>query len=752
MKTQGKLSELSIAQVRDISGQNLVDIVTDSIILKRSGREYMGCCPFHDDSTPSFSVSPEKGLYHCHGCNVGGDAIAFIRAQKNLDFVEAVEELASRFNIPVEYADSNRDYRKEKSLLADLYRIHSTATEWFQQQLTLDVRKYLADRDISEEAIATWQLGYAPESWDSLFNYLKSQGYSADLIERAGLIIKRNDGGYHDRFRNRLMVPIYDRAGRVIAFTGRTTGNDNAKYLNSPETLLFQKSNVLFGFHRFAEAVSTTKTDIALVVEGHLDVISLHSRGIPFAVGTMGTAINQSQIKQLAKHARHIVLNFDGDKAGIDATEKAIAELHPLLASNQINLNILQLPDGQDPDQVIRDRGTEAYRELIANSINWVEWKVSRLCEGKDLTKVENYSVAAMNCVDLIASLNPSVHGIYVNQTAKLLAIRSGSTLESVHHSLNSALRLASKKIKVKKIPAPVPAPRPVLDEAELMILAIASNLSQARHYVIQQFEEFDLGFSTSAHRRLFALLIEDPQDSEAVANLSAELEIPSVWMQIQHPEDQLVRAINYLHIQLLIKQRSYSLQRWAETEDFATKDIYDREAAEIWNKMQSLYQCKGADGVLPSPALEADNKPLLEEPEQGLVAPVEPVHLQTDVLQNAKPEARLVGLAVRKLQQIKTLGEAERLARTYSHEVLATAWGQLDGDHISYLSREFGLNFCKQPSIEQYIAQLESGTLTQDEAVEVWSKAEALGTPSEECLNRFLVAFNQYFPEPALV
>ncbi|MDP1751229.1 MAG: DNA primase [Reyranella sp.] len=363
---------------------SLSDVVGRKVSLKRrSGSEYAGLCPFHNEKTPSFTVNDKKGFYHCFGCGEHGDAVGFVMKTEGLSFPESVEKLAREVNLPVPRATPAERERAERA--STLQEVVELAARWFQKQLRLPVGRhgldYLRGRGLSEETIDDFRLGFAPDTRDGLLAALKRENVPIDKIVEAGLAIQPEDNREpYDRFRGRVMFPINDRRGRVIAFGGRVMGTGEPKYLNSPETPLFHKGANLYCLDRARQAV--TKDQPVIVAEGYMDVIALHGVGFTGAVAPLGTALTEGQLGELWKLADEPFLCFDGDNAGRRAASRAAERALPLLRAGK-SLRFLALPAGEDPDSVIRSRGAEAIRRVLdlARPLSDVVWDMET--EGK---------------------------------------------------------------------------------------------------------------------------------------------------------------------------------------------------------------------------------------------------------------------------------------------------------------------------------------------------------------------------------
>jgi len=357
-----KLHPDTIEQV--IQRIDIVDIVSEYVLLRKSGASLRGACPFHKGNNPTaFSVSPSKQIYHCYNCGATGNAIKFLMEINKQSFQEVVIDLAKRYQIPIRTQDVGKteELQRKLSHREQLYEILAIACNFYQHSLWAEQGKsaleYLrVQRQLDIATIKEFQLGYAPLSWDVIYRYLVEQKkFPAKLVEQAGLIVPHKNGdGYYDRFRHRLMIPIHDVKGRVIGFGARALDDTEPKYLNSPETELFNKSQTVFALDKATSAIS--RADQVIVVEGYFDVIALHQAGIKNVVASMGTALTEAQMLALVKYteSRRVILNFDADKAGNSATQRAIAGFEHLIFQGTAHLQILTIPDGKDADEFLR--------------------------------------------------------------------------------------------------------------------------------------------------------------------------------------------------------------------------------------------------------------------------------------------------------------------------------------------------------------------------------------------------------------
>jgi DNA primase len=411
---------------------DIVDVVGEHVVLKKKGREFVGVCPFHDDSKPSMTVSPQKQFYYCFSCGAGGNSIKFLMEFQRQSFSDVVLDLARRYQLPVETVDGPQQERLRQQLSRrdHLHRALALASGWFRSQLKSasgkEALEYLRDqRGLSEATMETFELGYAPDQWDGLLKHLQHvEGLSPELLESAGLVVPRKGGnGFYDRFRGRVIVPIRDRQGRVIGFGGRSLDGSDPKYLNSPETEVFEKGKHLFGLDQAANAIR--KDDRAVVVEGYFDVIALHAAGVTNAVASLGTALSSQQITQLCRcsDGKRIVLNFDADRAGIRAANRAIGEVEQLALQGQLELRVLHTPSGKDPDEYLKDHGAGDYRALLDQAPLWLDWQIEQVLEDRDLTKADQFQKAVSGLVELLGKLPQSaIRTHYLQQVAERLS------------------------------------------------------------------------------------------------------------------------------------------------------------------------------------------------------------------------------------------------------------------------------------------------------------------------------------------
>ncbi|NLN15182.1 MAG: DNA primase [Tissierellia bacterium] len=409
-----------IEKVKDYS--DIVDIVSDYVQLRRSGANYVGLCPFHNEKSPSFTVSESKQLYHCFGCGEGGDVISFLMKIENLDFIEAVKFLAGKYNIEVQSKRADDRYLKEKERL---YLINREAARFFFRNLTNNKRplEYLYNRQIDSKTIRRFGLGYALNSWDSLHTYLLNKGFKSEEIEKIGLIGRKSgNNGYYDKFRDRIIFPIIDLKSRVIGFGGRVLDDSMPKYLNSSDSLIFNKGNFLYGLNLVNKYSDRKKI---LLVEGYMDVISLFAAGVNYAVASLGTALTERQAKLLKRFGEEVYICFDSDPAGIKATLRAI----DILLKADVKPRIIQLPAGMDPDEYIKKKGIIEFEKLFKKSINHIDYKINLAKSKYDLESIEDKVEFTQEVARILKSLDsPIEQDAYI----KKISEDTGISLEAI--------------------------------------------------------------------------------------------------------------------------------------------------------------------------------------------------------------------------------------------------------------------------------------------------------------------------------
>jgi len=495
---------------------DIVRIVSDYISLKKKGRDWAACCPFHNEKTPSFYVSQGKQIFKCFGCSKGGGIFDFIMEIEGCSFPEAIRIVAEKtgVTVPVE-TDNAREYEERASQRAELMRLNQWATEFFEQNLTETAEgrralDYLAARGVNEETRKAFRLGYAPNSWDAMSGYLRSRGALTTQIEHSGLVTLREGSGFYDRFRHRLMFPICDAQGRIIAFGGRILGDGEPKYLNSPETTLYIKGMHLFGLSHAREAIR--QRGYAILVEGYLDFLIPFQAGVRHLAASLGTALTENQARLLGRYARRIVVNFDPDSAGQAATKRSLE----LLLTEAFKVNVLTLPDNLDPDEYIRTHGPANYLKLLKGSQPFLDYIVDQAISSHDQTRPTG-KVETINAI--LPYLRLVKDRIERAEHFERIADRLKIDSRLIREEFKKAAETRSERVGERAIKATL-----VVKPAERKLLEILINQAAVRRLMMFQMTEEDYeGLRTA---QLFRLIFEFEQQGVEMGyhNLSQAL------------------------------------------------------------------------------------------------------------------------------------------------------------------------------------------------------------------------------------
>ncbi|MBE7001596.1 MAG: DNA primase [Ruminococcaceae bacterium] len=433
------------------------EVVGQYVSLKRSGANMFGLCPFHGEKTASFSVAPDKGIYYCFGCHKGGGAINFMMELEGLSYPDAVRSLAKRVGMEV---PEDEQYQSRYRAQERLWALHKEAARFFHSQLYAPVGKhaleYALGRGMSKGILTTFGVGYAPDSWDSMIKAMKAKGYTEQELIDSGLVTKsQKNGSIFDRFRDRLMFPIIDVRGNVIAFGGRTLKNDKdtAKYLNSPETIIFNKRKNLFGLN----LAKKSKENSLILVEGNIDVVALHQYGFDNAVASLGTSLTEEQAALMTRYAEQIILLYDSDQAGQNATARAI----PILEKAGLQVKVLHVKGAKDPDEFLKKFGADRFRLLLEESSNRVEYQLNAIRKKYDLSVDDQKIRYVHEAAELICTLDSSIkREVYGGRVAE----SAGISMDAMKLEVNKAFkrRIAIEKKKQEKVDlAPMKALQP---------------------------------------------------------------------------------------------------------------------------------------------------------------------------------------------------------------------------------------------------------------------------------------------------
>ena len=396
------------------SSNDIVDVISQYISLKRSGRNYFGLCPFHNEKSPSFSVSPDKQIFHCFGCGVGGNVISFISKIEGIGFKESIEVLAERANIKLQTIDNSIDSKKEE-LKAKVYKVNIFTAEYYHKKLyepsSKIAQEYVKKRQLNNETLQSFKIGFSGK-FDELYQALKKEGFNDEEILESGLVNKNENGKYIDRYRNRLMIPIFDERNRVIAFGGRVLDDSKPKYINSPENIVYSKGRHLFGLN----VAKKGDTKRLLIVEGYMDAISLHQRGITNVVASLGTALTTSQGWLLRKNCEQVILGFDSDGAG----QTAILRAMEVMQNMGCDMRVLQMSGAKDPDEYVLKYGAVRFQKLLDDAISLIEFKIKILQKDLNLENASDKIKFLNEIAKLISKIeNTMEREIYIEKIAK---------------------------------------------------------------------------------------------------------------------------------------------------------------------------------------------------------------------------------------------------------------------------------------------------------------------------------------------
>lgn len=542
------VSEEIIEKIKD--SNDIVDVISETVPLKKSGKNYWGLCPFHNEKTPSFSVTQEKQLFKCFGCGEGGNVITFIMKTRNLGFNEALRILAERANIPFE---ETPEKKREKDRLEVFYKMHVDAARFFFQNLTnnKDVREYLYRRGIKDQTIRSFGLGYALNSWDSLLKYLRSRRYKEEDIIKCGLATKSEKGKVYDRFRNRIIFPVFDIRGRVIAFGARVLDDTKPKYLNSPETPIYNKGTHLYGLN-FAKKNSKEKS--LIMVEGYMDCISLNQAGITNVVASLGTALTRIQGRLLRRNSEEVFICYDADTAGQKATVRGLE----ILQGEGVKVKVVQISKGKDPDDYIREEGLEGFKKLLDDALPLMDYKLLKEKEGLNLDSDEGRITYAKRIAELLNELDPIEKDVYLQKVSEDAGISERAIRRYMSNQRESS---PSPEFHMENLSVYIEQGHV---KAERSLLKI---LSENRSYLNERISVED--FIVPSHQKIYRLLekyesgevsiesymlsnCNDAESSKEWALISQVSEIPEVDVEVLI--DDFLRTIN--HYKGKIKQK----------------------------------------------------------------------------------------------------------------------------------------------------------------------------------------------------
>ena len=531
-----RVPEETIERIRNTA--DIYDVVAQYVDLKKRGRNFFGLCPFHSEKTPSFSVAPDKQIYHCFGCGAGGNVFSFIVEHEKISFIEAVQQLGQKYGIDVDYQSG-----PSSKIFSSLYELHDLAVKLYHNILFSEKGKsaldYLYNRGLNDDTIKTYQIGFAPDSWDTLSNTIKESSYKDAIYEKTGLFIK-TDRGWRDRFRSRIMFPIYHQSGKAIAFGGRIFNSDDpAKYLNSPETPLYRKSEVFYGLHKTRDSIRKFST--AILVEGYTDFLQLVQLGIPNVVALSGTSLGKNHANQIRKFASKVYLAYDGDDAGVNATLRA----GYVLFQAGVEPLVIPMPDDKDPDDWVREAGVNAFQEAMGSSMSLLLFHLQKK-DVKNLSATDRSSTVK----EILKEISLINDGIIRDDLLKSLSQELQLDEVEVFRIFNSQTRIKKIQDNPEQSSTKDQPFTNTTQKAQLEIIrAIAFNFDEV-YPSMKNIIDFEI-FDEPILQKIGLLLIEDKKSND----------LPAIIDQFENMEDKkLVSEILFDELsaddpQLIIKE-----------------------------------------------------------------------------------------------------------------------------------------------------------------------------------------------------
>ncbi len=445
----GLIPDDTVEEVRNRS--DIIEVISAYIPLKQKGKNFWALCPFHHEKTASFSVNPEKQIFYCFGCNAGGSVFNFLMQYEKMEFPEAVRALAEKYGIDVKTSKDTAS----SSISNELYRVNDLAAAFYHGILLKKgagdaARQYLGKRGISENTLEEFRLGYAPDSWDSLITYIKKNGMDEGLLVKTGLAVQSRKGGYHDMFRKRLLFPIFNVRGKVIGFGGRVMGNDSPKYLNSPDTRLYNKGRELYGLSHTLDYIK--ESGYVIIVEGYMDFLTSFQGGVRNIAATLGTALTIEHIRLIKRYASNVVIVYDGDAAGELASLRGL----DMLVEEGLNVRIVTLPEGLDPDDYVRSRGAQEFREKTSSGAkDLFDYKLGLLLGKYDKSRLEDKAIISREMLQTISKIdNAIIKSGYIKRLAEKLNVVESAILEELRKVKTGPVRVNTQSGRGTVIPS----------------------------------------------------------------------------------------------------------------------------------------------------------------------------------------------------------------------------------------------------------------------------------------------------------
>lgn len=546
---------------------DIVEVISDYINLKKTGKNYQGLCPFHQENTPSFTVNPDNQFYYCFGCGKGGDLFNFVMEIENITFYESLKLLAKRANIEL---PNKRGYSKKHNKKREqIFEIHNLAAKFFNylllnKQVANSAFKYLKNRGYNEKDIERFHIGYAPDKWHSLYNFLKKRDYNDQILVDSGLIGNKNKN-YYDKFRNRIMFPIFNSYGEVIAFGGRRlddSDKSSPKYYNSPETLIFHKSKNLYGIN-WAKKGFRDKNS-AVIMEGYTDVITAHKHGINNAVASLGTALTREQADLLKRYVDRVYISFDPDFAGEKATIRGL----DILKDANLEVKVIQLPENTDPDDFIKNNDIEKYENLMKNANSLIQFKINRIIDNSNEYNVDERINRSKKVLEILSQIkDPIERDVYLNKVAEILNIDKNAMKQALisYNQKNKQENSDENRIKEKGSKKELEN----LNYIDLFFKTLIDNPNRINYVK----KEINPNYFKGVYKKVYELIIEKGKD---IRNLNIEKDIKNK------------KLIKYLMILTVRERQKVSDNKLNALIDVIKDDYQKRAKNDLYNKLKN--------------------------------------------------------------------------------------------------------------------------------------------------------------------
>ena len=545
---------------------DIVEVVSEYVQLKKTGKNYQGLCPFHQEKTPSFTVNPNNQFYYCFGCGKGGDIFNFIMEIENITFYESLKLLAKKANLEM---PNKKGYSKEYNKKREkIFKVHQLAAKFFNylllnKQIGNEAYKYLMERGYSEKDLERYYLGYAPDSWHSLYNFLSKRGFKDSLLEESGLIGHKNNN-YYDKFRDRIMFPIFNSQGEVIAFGGRRLNDEDAnspKYYNSPETLIFHKSKNLYGINWAKKGFRETNS--AVIMEGYTDVITAHKYGLNNAVASLGTALTSDQARILKRYVDTVYTAFDPDFAGEQATLKGL----DILKKADLNVRVIELPEEVDPDDFIKENGAQKFRELMESSYNLIEFKIRRIVNENEKYNINQRINRSKKVLKVISQIeDPIERDVYLDKTADILNIEKDAMQEALDSFNRKIKQENDDKNRIQEKDSKKELKK--LNHQDLLLKTLIDNPDR----IEKAQKEIKPEYFKGIYRKAFKLIIEKGFD---ILNVNIEQEVESQ------------KLVDYFMILTVKERQEVSEEKFKALLELIQDEYKQRAKNELYHKLQ---------------------------------------------------------------------------------------------------------------------------------------------------------------------